>query len=89
METLPTLEEVDMESGVSVLLCAVAADGALNDCGATPEATTAARKAMPDLTTQFIAPSRAVDGHLVSEGVIAIPFDWSKITPVVRKLKRP
>lgn len=88
-ETLPALEGVDMEVGRSVLLCEVGADGALNDCGATPEATPAARKAMLALASMFVAPQKATDGDPVAGGMVVIPFDWSKITPLARKLKRP
>lgn len=89
MDTVPALEGVDMDAGTSVLLCEVAAEGALKDCGATPEATPAARKAMLALAPLFVAPQKAVDGEAVAGGMIAIPFDWSKITPLARKLKRP
>lgn len=88
-ETLPALEGVDMEAGRSVLLCEVDANGALKDCGATPEATPVARKAMLALAPLFVAPAKAADGDAVAGGMIVIPFDWSKITPLARNLKRP
>ena len=89
LATLPALEGVDMEAGGSVLLCDVAADGALTGCLTTPEATPAARNAMLTLASLFIAPKHAQDGAIVAGGQVAIPFDWSKITPLARKLKRP
>jgi|UPI000831E8DA TonB family protein len=89
METLPVLDQVDMDGGTSMLLCAVGPQNALKNCAVTPEATPLARSAMLALASLFVAPPRAADGDSVGEGVIAIPFDWSKITPVVRKLKRP
>lgn len=89
MDTLPSLDGVDMDAGRSVLLCEVAADGALRACSTTPEATPAARKAMLALAPLFVAPQKAVDGDDVAGGMIAIPFDWSMITPTARKLKRP
>jgi len=88
-ETLPALEGVDMEAGRSVMLCEVGAAGTLNGCSTTPEATPAARKAMLALAPLFVAPQKAVDGDDVAGGMIAIPFDWSMITPTARKLKRP
>lgn len=87
--TLPALDGVDMEAGSSVLLCELADDGALKDCLSTPEATPAARKAMLTLASLFVAPQHAQDGVAVAGGQIAIPFDWSKITPLARNLKRP
>ena len=89
METLPILDGVDMDAGTSVLLCEAGAEGALTNCGATPEATPAARKAMLALAPLFVAPQKAADGDAMAGGMIAIPFDWSKITLLVRKLKRP
>lgn len=88
-ETLPALEGVDMEAGRSVLLCEIGADRALSGCSTTPEATPAARKAMLALAPLFIAPEKALDGDATAGGKIAIPFDWSMITPTARKLKRP
>ena len=89
MDTLPALDGVDMETGVSVMLCGVGGDGALKECGVTREATPAARTAMLSLAPMFVAPPRAADGQVVGDGMIAMRFDWSKITPVVRKLRRP
>lgn len=86
---LPSLQGVDMEAGVSVLLCDVAEDASLTDCLTTQEATPAAARAMLALAPLFIAPRQAQDGEAVAGGQIAIPFDWSKITPLARKLKRP
>ena len=88
-ETLPALEGIDMEAGRSVLLCEVGADGTLNACNTTPEATPTARKAMLALAPLFVAPQKAADGDSVAGGMIVIPFDWSKITPLARNLKRP
>jgi len=87
--TLPALDGVDMEAGTSVLLCESTNDGTLAKCLTTPEATPAARKAMLALAPLFVAPQRAQDGVVVAGGQVAIPFDWSKITPLARKLKRP
>ncbi|UAL10596.1 energy transducer TonB [Caulobacter segnis] len=88
-DTLPALDGVDMDAGTSVLLCEPAADGTLTGCLTTPEATPAARKAMLALASLFVAPRRAQDGDAIAGGQVAIPFDWSKITPLARKLKRP
>jgi TonB family protein len=89
LATLPALEGVDMDAGGSVLLCDVAKDGTLTGCLTTPEATPVASKAMLTLASLFVAPKRAQDGEVAAGGQVAIPFDWSKITPLARKLKRP
>lgn len=89
MDTLPLLNDVDMEAGASVMLCGVGDDGALKACGVTHEATPTARRAMLSLAPMFVAPPRAADGQVVGDGMIVIRFDWSQITPVVRKLRRP
>jgi len=89
MDTLPALDGIDMDAGRSVLLCGVGPDGALADCNTTPEATPAARKAMLALAPLFVAPQKAADGDPMAGGMIAVPFEWSMITPVARKLKRP
>lgn len=88
-DTLPALEGVDMDAGASYLLCEPAPDGTLAGCVTTPEATPVARKAMLALASLFVAPQRAQDGDAIAGGQIVIPFDWSKITPLARKLKRP
>jgi TonB family protein len=87
--TLPALEGVDMTTGVSTLLCSVSADARLVDCAVTPDASPIARKAMLNLAPLFLAPERAEDMTPVGQGPVAIPFDWSRITPMVRALKRP
>lgn len=89
-ETLPTLEGVDMDSGVSTLLCKVSkTTRRLVDCAPSGEATPAARKAMLELSARFVAPDRTLDMTPVKEGPVAIPFHWSEIMPMVRALKRP
>lgn len=89
MATLPFLDSVDMDALTSVLLCEAANDGTLRACLTTPEATPVARNAMLSLAPLFVAPKRALDGEVLAGGQVAIPFDWAKITPLARKLKRP
>jgi hypothetical protein len=37
----------------------------------------------------MVAPNKALDGAPVGDGPVVIPFEWSKITPLARSLKRP
>lgn len=89
-ETLPALETVDMDSGVSTLLCKVSkTTRRLEGCSASGDATPAARKAMLELSRRFVAPEWANDMTPVKEGPVAIPFEWAEIMPMARALKRP
>jgi TonB family protein len=87
--TLPALEGIDMDSGTTLLQCRVSAQSRLTDCIAEGNPTPAAHKAMLAVADLLVAPEKSADGTPVGEGPVAIPFDWSKITPLARTLKRP
>lgn len=87
--TLPVLDGVDMTSGISILQCQVSAERRLTQCVAIGDPTPAGRKAMLALADMMVAPVKALDGAPVRGGLVVIPFDWSKITPLARALKRP
>jgi TonB family protein len=87
--TLPALEGVDMESGTTMLQCGVTAQSRLTGCTANGNPTPAAQKAMLAIADMLVAPEKTVDGASVGEGPVIVPFDWSKITPLARTLKRP
>jgi hypothetical protein len=89
LDTLPVLEGMDMESGTTALQCRVSAQSRLTDCIADGNPTPAAKKAMIAVANMLIAPKKTVDGAPVGEGPVIVPFDWSKITPLARTLKRP
>ncbi len=89
LDTLPALEGIDMETGTTVLQCRVSTQSRLTDCVAEGNPTPAAQKAMLTVVDMLIAPEKAMDGAPVGEGPVVVPFDWSKITPLARTLKRP
>jgi TonB family protein len=87
--TLPALEGVDMDTGMTTLQCRVSAQSRLINCIAEGKPTPAAEKAMLAVADMLVAPERALDGAPIGEGPVIVPFDWSKITPLARSLKRP
>jgi len=87
--TLPALDGVDMTAGVSLLQCRVSAERRLTQCVASGDPTPAAQKAMLAVADMMVAPEKALDGAPVGDGPVVIPFEWSKITPLARALKRP
>jgi hypothetical protein len=89
LDTLPLLEGMDMETGTTVLQCRVSAKSRLTDCTAEGDPTPTAQKAMLAVVDMLVAPKKTADGALVGEGPVIVPFDWSKITPLARTLKRP
>jgi TonB family protein len=88
-QTLPALDGVDMTSGVSLLQCQVSPERRLTHCVATGNPTPAGQKAMLAVADMMVAPNKALDGAPVGDGPVVIPFEWSKITPLARSLKRP
>jgi hypothetical protein len=87
--TLPALEGVDMDSGTTLLQCRVSLQSRLTNCIAGGSPTPAAQKAMLAIAEMLTAPQKAMDGTTIGEGPVLVPFDWSKITPLARTLKRP
>jgi TonB family protein len=72
----PIMRKADQRTGVSLLECGAASDGALTGCkvdGATP----ATEAAIREFAALLRAPKATTDGTPVAGGRIIVQFDWS------------
>ncbi len=73
------IDAADQKTGISLIECGVAADGALKACKVGGEATPATRTALTELASRFRAPPATPDGTPTAGNRVLIEVDWGII----------
>jgi TonB family protein len=70
------LDATDQKTGISIVECGVAADGALTRCKVGGEASDKTRTALTTLASRFRAPPTTPDGTPTAGNQVVIEVDW-------------
>lgn len=73
------LDAADQKTGISLVECGVAADGALARCKVGGEASKKTRAALTELASRFRAPPATPDGTATAGNQVLIEVDWGII----------
>jgi TonB family protein len=75
--TLWAIDAADQKAGISIVECAVGADGALTRCKVGGEASPKTQAALTDLAQRFRAPPATADGTPTAGRQVVIEVDWT------------
>lgn len=73
------IDAADQKTGISLIECGVATDGALTRCKVGGEASKKARAALTELAARFRAPPTTPDGTPTAGNQVVIEVDWGII----------
>jgi TonB family protein len=76
VQSMAMLAAADQGTGLSMLICTVAAKGALTDCAVSGEATPKTKAAILSLVPLFKAPARSTDNVRTLSGHLLVTFNW-------------